>query len=312
MRRGRRGKSPGTLPRTTPRQKDAHAASPDGRRKPSGDDRRAASPLPARRQARHAHGGLSRPFGRWTGADEEARLDNAPSACQSPAFPACPPPQPPLPPRAPPSPLHSRAWSHAPSALRRESPSGTTLRAVGIRNCDDGRRGGRGGFCRRALRGHCRVVAQRCRRWGASATPAQAAVGVWYRGSFCSPGGEASKVAPLAARATIPLPSLALRSGTIALARNKAPHHATTRRRGRPWPRPLRLYALSPRSSSRRSAGAFYVGYSKNVVSSQSVTPLAIAAAISSQRALMRSASPSFDRKPTSTSTAGISVWERT
>ena len=31
MRRGRRGKSPGTLPRTTPRQKDAHAASP-GRR----------------------------------------------------------------------------------------------------------------------------------------------------------------------------------------------------------------------------------------------------------------------------------------
>ena len=33
MRRGRRGKSPGTLPRTTPRQKDAHAASPDGRRK---------------------------------------------------------------------------------------------------------------------------------------------------------------------------------------------------------------------------------------------------------------------------------------
>ena len=184
MRRGRRGKSPGTLPRTTPRQKDAHAASPDGRRKPSGDDRRAASPLPATRQARHAHGGLSRPFGRWTGADEEARLDNAPSACQSPAFPACPPPQPPLPPRAPPSPLHSRAWSHAPSALRRESPSGTTLRAVGIRNCDDGRRGGRGGFCRRALRGHCRVVAQRCRRWGASATPAQAAVGVWYRGSF--------------------------------------------------------------------------------------------------------------------------------
>ena len=146
MRRGRRGKSPVTLPGTTPRQKDAHAASPDGRRKPSGDDRRAASPLPARRQARHAHGGASRPFGRWTGADEEARLDNAPSACQSPAFPACPPPQPPLPPRAPPSPLHSRAWSHAPSALRRESPSGTTLRAVGIRNCDDGRRGGRGGL----------------------------------------------------------------------------------------------------------------------------------------------------------------------
>ena len=184
MRRGRRGKAPGRFPGQRRAKRTPTPQAPTDAAKPSGDDRRAASPLPATRQARHAHGGLSRPFGRWTGADEEARLDNAPSACQSPAFPACPPPQPPLPPRAPPSPLHSRAWSHAPSALRRESPSGTTLRAVGIRNCDDGRRGGRGGFCRRALRGHCRVVAQRCRRWGASATPARAAVGVWYRGSF--------------------------------------------------------------------------------------------------------------------------------
>ena len=82
MRRGRRGKSPGTLPRTTPRQKDAHAASPDGRGKPSGDDRRAASPSPAPRQAWLSREALAPPFGRWTAKDEEAGADNAPPTCQ--------------------------------------------------------------------------------------------------------------------------------------------------------------------------------------------------------------------------------------
>ena len=53
MRRGRRGKSPVTFPGTTPRQKDAHAASPDGRRKARrrGRLRRSSVARPASSQA---------------------------------------------------------------------------------------------------------------------------------------------------------------------------------------------------------------------------------------------------------------------
>ena len=98
MRRGRRGKSPVTLPGTTPRQKDAHAASPDGRGKPSGDDRRAASPSPAPRPARLSREALAPPFGRWTAKDEETEADNAPPTCQFPAREEAVHLSPPLPP----------------------------------------------------------------------------------------------------------------------------------------------------------------------------------------------------------------------
>ena len=56
-------------------------------------------------------------------------------------------------------------------------------------------------------------------------------------------------------------PFALLRSGTIALARDGAPHHATTRRRGRPWPRPHLLFDTKPSGLTGRSASAFLLSF---------------------------------------------------
>ena len=104
MRRGRRGKSPVTLPGTTPRQKDAHAASPDGRggqasvtnapllRRPP----RATSCRPARRLRRRSDGGRPKTGKRkWTMRRQRVNSPRKKRPSTSP---------PPSPPRAPPHP----------------------------------------------------------------------------------------------------------------------------------------------------------------------------------------------------------------
>ena len=113
--------------------------------------------------------------------------------------------------------------------------------------------------------------------------------------------------------------SLRLRFGRELSPLLAAKHRITLRRKARssmtaPGCAPKKSRAASPAARQRLfinkkfQSTSFKSASSKNVVNSQSVTPLAIAAAISSQRAFIRSASPSFDKKPTSTRTAGISV----
>ena len=183
MRRGRRGKSPVTFPRTTPRPKDAHAASPDGRRKARrrGRSRRFSvachAPSPARPRRR---GQAVRPVDRRRRRSAIGQCAVSVSisglSCLSTSAAPPPPSSSPLPPACPR--LVSRAFG-APTGV----PFGDDSARGGNKELRRWKTRGEGGLLP-PLRGHCRVVAQRCRRWGASATPARAAVGVWYRGSF--------------------------------------------------------------------------------------------------------------------------------
>ena len=136
MRRGRRGKSPVTLPRTTPRQKDAHAASPDGRRKARrrGRSRRSSVARPASSQAvpRGACAAVRTVDGqrRRGGSGQRAANVSVPRARRG-----RPPLAPPFPPSCSPLSPRSSLRSHAPSALRRGFSAGrASARNIGRRH----------------------------------------------------------------------------------------------------------------------------------------------------------------------------------
>ena len=135
MRRGRRGKSPGTLPGTTPRQKDAHAASP-GRR--DGQTAATIAPLlrrpprakpccPPRRLRRRSDGGRPKTK-RQKRTTRRQRVNSPREKRPSTSRPPFPPSCSPLSPR-------SSLRSHAPSALRRGFSAGrASARNIGRRH----------------------------------------------------------------------------------------------------------------------------------------------------------------------------------